>query len=81
MAHGPNSTIFGNTRVAAAFRRVSQAVCLAILLFPAALSAEDVDIRPRPAQEKTALDSKSPPRPVSCEPFDSMEGKLRCVLR
>jgi hypothetical protein len=48
MAHDrePNSTTSGNARVAAAFRRVSQAVRLAILLFPAALSAEDVDSRP-----------------------------------
>jgi hypothetical protein len=49
MAHDqePNSTSSGNARVAATFRRVSQAVRLAILLFPAALSAEDVDGRPR----------------------------------
>jgi hypothetical protein len=46
MAHEPNSTISGNARVAAAFGRVSQAVCLVILLFLAALSAEDVDSRP-----------------------------------
>ena len=38
-----NSTTSGNTGVAAAFRRFSQAVCLAVLLFPAALSAESVD--------------------------------------
>ena len=34
---------FGNAGVAATFRRFSQAVCLAVLLFPAALSAEGVD--------------------------------------
>jgi polysaccharide export outer membrane protein len=38
-----NSAISGNARVAAAFRRFSQAVCLAVSLFPAALSAEGVD--------------------------------------
>ena len=40
-----NSTTSGNTGVAAAFRRFSQAICLAVLLFPAALSAESVDGR------------------------------------
>jgi polysaccharide biosynthesis/export protein len=42
---GLNSTTFGNARVAATFRRFSQAVWLALLvfLFPAALSAEGVD--------------------------------------
>jgi polysaccharide export outer membrane protein len=38
-----NSTTSGNARVAAAFRRFSRAACLALLLFPAALSAEGVD--------------------------------------
>jgi polysaccharide export outer membrane protein len=37
------STTCGNTRVAAAFRRFSQAACLAALLLPAALTAEGVD--------------------------------------
>jgi polysaccharide biosynthesis/export protein len=40
-----NSTTCGKARVAAAFRRFSQAACLAVLLFPAALSAESVDSR------------------------------------
>jgi polysaccharide export outer membrane protein len=40
---GLNSTTSGNARVAAAFRRFSQVVCLAVLLFPAALSAEGFD--------------------------------------
>ena len=45
MAHDQekNSTTSGNARVASAFRRFSQAVCFAVLLFPAALSAEGVD--------------------------------------
>jgi polysaccharide export outer membrane protein len=38
-----DSTTSGNARVAAAFRRFLQAVCLAVLLFPAALSAEGID--------------------------------------
>jgi polysaccharide export outer membrane protein len=40
-----NSRTSGNVRVAAAFRRFSQAVCLAVLLFPAALSAEEIGSR------------------------------------
>jgi polysaccharide biosynthesis/export protein len=38
-----NSITSGNARVAAALRRFSQAACLAVLLFPAALSAEGID--------------------------------------
>jgi polysaccharide biosynthesis/export protein len=38
-----NLTTIENTHVAAVFRRFSQAVCLAVLLFPAALPAESVD--------------------------------------
>lgn len=47
MAHDQklNSTIAGNARVATAFRHFSQAVCLAVLLVPAALSAEGVHSR------------------------------------
>jgi polysaccharide export outer membrane protein len=47
VAHGQelNSATSGNARVAAAFWRFSQAACLAVLLFPAALSAEDVGSR------------------------------------
>lgn len=47
MAHDqePNSKTSGNARVAAALRRFSQAVWLAVLLYPAALSAEGVDNR------------------------------------
>jgi polysaccharide export outer membrane protein len=40
-----NSVISGNARAAVAFRRFSQAACLAVSLFPAALSAEGVDSR------------------------------------
>jgi polysaccharide biosynthesis/export protein len=40
-----NSTTSGNASVAAAFRRFSQALCLAVLLLPAALSAGSVDGR------------------------------------
>jgi hypothetical protein len=61
----PDSAISGNARIAATFRCASQAVCPAILLFPAALSAE----------------GNSPLRPASYEPFDGLEGRLRCVLR
>jgi polysaccharide export outer membrane protein len=39
----PNPTTSGNSRVAAAFRRLSQAACLAVLLFPVALTAEGVE--------------------------------------
>jgi polysaccharide export outer membrane protein len=43
--HELNSITSESVRVAAAFRRFSQAVCLAVLLSPAALSAEGVDSR------------------------------------
>ena len=40
-----NSTISGSSGVATAFRHFSQVVCLAVLLIPAALSAESIDSR------------------------------------
>ena len=47
MAHDQalNSITSGRAHVAAAFRGFAQAVCLAAWLFPAALSAEEVDNR------------------------------------
>jgi polysaccharide biosynthesis/export protein len=38
-----NSTTSGNARAAAGFRRLSQAICLAVLLFPGSMSAEGID--------------------------------------
>jgi hypothetical protein len=55
MAHirKPNSTISGNARVAVAFRRVSQAIRPAILLFPSPLSLGEAGSRTqRPAREE-----------------------------
>ncbi len=34
-----------------------------------------------PRQEKINVRLKSPLPPVAYEPFDGLEGKLRCVLR
>jgi polysaccharide biosynthesis/export protein len=38
-----NSTTSGNAPAAAGFRRLSQAICLAVLLFPGSMSAEGID--------------------------------------
>jgi hypothetical protein len=77
-----NSTILGNSRLASAFWRVSQAVCLPILPLPRVrrqITSTSASSAPR---EKISVKLKlSAASVVSYKPFDGLDGKLRCVLQ